>query len=154
MTRPPPISPLSPPPPLSLFFFGGIPATVVCIALFEFTGKSSSKLTNWLTLLLSTTALFSLGNLLYWAYADPVASALILISFTLLMQYSRNPENIRPLLLSLSCGMLASLAKQPGLVWCLLTLPALVAYGAWRWRWKASGLVMCITVMADRKSVV
>src|SRR5260221_3466624 len=42
-------------------------ATVVCIALFEFTGKSSSKLTNWLTLLLSTTALFSLGNLLYWA---------------------------------------------------------------------------------------
>lgn len=126
----------------------GIPATVVCIALFEFTGKSSSKLTNWLTLLLSTTALFSLGNLLYWAYADPVASALILISFTLLMQYSRNPENIRPLLLSLSCGMLASLAKQPGLVWCLLTLPALVAYGTWRWRWKASGLVMCITVMA------
>jgi hypothetical protein len=126
----------------------GIPAILICIVLFDFTAKSSRQLINWLTLLLSTAAIFSLGNLLYWAYADPVASALLLTSFALLLQYSKHPGNLRPLLLSVSCGLLASLAKQPGLVWCLFTLPALVAYGTWRWRWKAAGLAVCILAMA------
>ena len=125
----------------------GIPALVIVIAFSDLVARSSSQLINWLTLLLAFGALASFGNLLFWAYADPLATALILLSFMLLLQYSEKPAKLRPLMLSLFCGLLASLTKQPGLVWCLATLPALILYGVWRWKWRPAALAACIAVM-------
>lgn len=125
----------------------GIPALVIVIAFSDLVARSSSQLINWLTLLLTFGALASFGNLLFWAYADPLATALILLSFTLLLQYSEKPAKLRPLMLSLFCGLLASLTKQPGLVWCLATLPMLIIYGVWRWKWRPAALAACIVVM-------
>ena len=125
----------------------GIPALVIVIAFSDLVARSSSQFINWLTLLLTFGALAGFGNLLFWAYADPLATALILLSFTLLLQYSEKPAKLRPLMLSLFCGLLASLTKQPGLVWCLATLPALILYGVWRWEWRPAALAACIAVM-------
>ncbi|WP_234637142.1 hypothetical protein [Delftia tsuruhatensis] len=125
----------------------GIPALVVLIAFSDLVAASSSRFINWLSLLLVFWALASFSNLLFWAYADPLATALILLSFTLLLQYSKKPGNLRPLLLSLFCGFLASLTKQPGLVWCLVTLPVLTAYGVWRWKWRPVALAACSVMM-------
>ncbi|WP_199140184.1 hypothetical protein, partial [Delftia sp. ASV31] len=125
----------------------GIPALVIVIAFSDLVARSSSQLINWLTLLLTFGALASFGNLLFWAYADPLATALILLSFTLLLQYSEKPAKLRPLMLSLFCGLLASLTKQPGLVWCLASLPMLIIYGVWRWKWRPAALAACIVAM-------
>lgn len=125
----------------------GIPALVIVIAFFDLVARSSSQFINWLTLVLAVGTLVSFGNLLFWAYADPLATALILLSFNLLLQYSVRPAKLRPLMLSLFCGFLASLTKQPGLFWCLVTLPALIAHGVWRWKWRPAALAACIVVM-------
>lgn len=125
----------------------GIPALVIVIAFSDVTARSTNRFINWLTLLLVVGVLVSFGNLLFWAYADPLATALILLSSVLLLQYSENPENLRPLLLSLFCGLLASFTKQPGLVWCLATLPGMMIYGVWRWKWRPVALVACVVIL-------
>ena len=125
----------------------GIPALVIVIAFSDLVARSSSQLINWLTFLLAFGVLASFWNLLFWAYADPLATALILLSFTLLLQYSEKPANLRPVMLSLFCGLLVSLTKQPGLVWCLATLPMLIIYGVWRWKWRPAALAACIAMM-------
>lgn len=125
----------------------GIPALVIVIAFSDVTAKSGNRFIDWLTLVLAFGVLVSFGNLLFWAYADPLATALILLSFILLLQYSERPGSLRPLVLSLFCGLLASLAKQPGLVWCLATLPVVMAYGVWRWKWRPVALAACVVVM-------
>ena len=62
----------------------GLPSLLILIVLSEFTAKSQRGWINWLTLLLSIIVMIGIGNPMYWAYADPLASALILTSLALI----------------------------------------------------------------------
>ena len=122
----------------------GLPSLLILIVLGEFIAKSQRRWANWLSLVLSITAMISIANLMYWAYADPLASALLLTSLALILQYAQRPEQIRLMVLASSCALVASLTKQPGLVWCLASLPIVTIYGVLRLGWKKAALVPCL----------
>lgn len=119
----------------------GLPSILILIVLGDFTAKSSSTWVNWTTLFVSFGALASMINILYWGYADPLASALLLTSLALILQYSRKPDQLRLFVLASFCALIASLTKQPGLIWCLASLPVAAVYGVWRLRWKKTVLI-------------
>ncbi|MCD2511089.1 hypothetical protein [Comamonas endophytica] len=125
----------------------GLPSLLIIIVLGDFVAKSQRSWVNWLTLLLSIGAIASIANLLYWAYADPLASALLITSLALILQYARRRE-LRLMVLASACALMAALTKQPGLVWCFASLPAMAAYGVWRLGWKKEVLAPCIAAMA------
>ena len=122
----------------------GLPSLLILIVLGEFIAKSQRRWANWLSLVLSITAMISIANLMYWAYADPLASALLLTSLALILQYAQRPEQIRLMVLASSCALVASLTKQPGLVWCLASLPIVTIYVVLRLGWKKAALVPCL----------
>lgn len=126
----------------------GLPGLLILIVLGEFTAKSQRKWINWLTLLLAVGSVISLASPMYWAYADPLASALLLCSFSLILQYARRPGQLRLIVLASVCALVASLTKQPGLVWCLASLPVMALFGIWRMGWKKAVLVPCLIAMA------
>lgn len=126
----------------------GLPSLLILIVLGEFTAKSPHAWVNWLTLVLSLGAFASISSLLYWAYADPLASALLLTSLALLLKYSQRPEQLRLMVLASACALAASLTKQPGLVWCFASLPAMAIYGIWRLGWKKIILAPCLLAIA------
>ena len=125
----------------------GLPSLIIIIVLGDFTARSQKSWINWSTLFLSLSAIFSIFSLLYWAYADPLASALLLTSLALLLQYSQGPKHFHLIVLASLCALAASLTKQPGLVWCFVSLPAMGLYGVWRLGWKKSILAPCLSAM-------
>ena len=126
----------------------GLPSLIVLIVLGEFTAKSSRGWVNWLTLAVSVGAIVSLASPLYWAYADPLASALLLTSLALILKYEQGNRQLHLIVLSSACALLASLTKQPGLVWCLGSLPAMAIYGIFRLGWKKVVLIPCLAAVA------
>ena len=126
----------------------GLPSLLILIVLSEFTAKSQRGWINWLTLLLSIIVMIGIGNPMYWAYADPLASALILTSLALILQYTEHPGSLHLIVLASACALIASLTKQPGLVWCLASLPVITLYGIWRLGWKKTALVPCLLAVA------
>lgn len=122
----------------------GLPSLLVLIVLGEFIAKSQREWINWFSLAISITAFSGLVNLMFWAYADPLASVLLLTSLALLLQYAQQPERIHLMILASSCGVVASFTKQPGLVWCLFSLPAIVIYGVLRLGWQKIVLLPCV----------
>lgn len=125
-----------------------LPAIIMAIACSGLAAGSSRLWANGLATLLLAGALYGVGPILFFGYADPLASALLLVSFLLVLEYSTQPHKLRPLVLSMCCGLLAGLCKQPALIWCFFTLPLLVVYGVWRWQWKKSALLLCLPMLA------
>lgn len=126
----------------------GLPSILMLIVLGEFVAKSQRRWINWFTLVISISAVASMAGLIYWAYADPLASATILTSFALVLQYTQNPHQLRPMILASICALIAALTKQPGLVWCLASLPAMAIYGIWHLGWKKIILIPCLIASA------
>lgn len=59
-------------------------------------------------------------------YADPLLAAAVVTSFMLLLKYLQNPTQKTDLFFAVLCGIVASLSKQPGLLWCFLAMPVLI----------------------------
>lgn len=77
--------------------------------------------------------------------ADPLMSAALVLSVMLLIAYAREPQEICTLWMAASSALIASLTKQPGLIWVCFSLPAVVAVGWLRFKWPLKALTPAIT---------
>jgi hypothetical protein len=69
-----------------------------------------------------------------------VASALTLGVYCFIL-YRRDPQNLTFLWLSLACGSVAVLAKQPGMIWALFSFPVMMMWQVYRKNFPVISLV-------------
>ena len=82
---------------------------------------------------------------------DTMTAAAILASIYMLQLYRQRRDSIEYLWICLVCAIVAALAKQPGLVWALFSLPLLLAMDAFRrrdsWQSAALGLIPAMSAI-------
>lgn len=102
-----------------------------CLAIFPFTLLNAIALTTLKAakhklsyLILLIWGLFGIGVSRFFdnGYADPVMTASLIMSVGLFIQWVRDYERLG-LWLSLVCGLAASFAKQPALIWSVFAFP-------------------------------
>lgn len=85
-----------------------------------------------LSAVLGLVLLVAVGREFSTGLADPLVASAITLTVYFFILFRRSPDQASLLYLSLTCGAVAIFAKQPGLIWSLLSFPLIVGLMVFR----------------------
>lgn len=125
-------------------FFLAIPSLILGISMI---GTSRSH--TWSTAIVSVLTLCWVMMPWYTkGLADPLMTSALALSASLLIAYSYDTQNLLKLILALICGVIAAATKQAGLLWSCFSLPIIVIFGCWFYKWPKISLGFVVITFA------
>lgn len=89
--------------------------------------RSKASSTALLSALLGLILVLEIGREFSTGLADPMVASAITLTVYFFILYRRSPNQTSLLYLSLTCGAVAVLAKQPGMIWALFAFPLITS---------------------------
>lgn len=90
--------------------------------------RSKARSTALLSALLGLILILEIGREFSTGLADPMVASAITLTVYFFILYRRSPSQPSLLFISLACGAVAVLSKQPGMIWALFAFPLITSF--------------------------